>query len=204
MSEDLKAHWESLYAAKAPDQLSWYQAEPTLSVQLLKQTKLKPGSIAVDLGSGVSPMVGALLAKDFMVTAVDISAPALEKAQAALGEKAKEVEWVVADACEWRPNQVFDLWHDRAVFHFMTTPEQRAGYMKALKAGLKPGGIALMATFALDGPEMCSGLDVQRYDADTLMAAFGPGFTLLAQDMEYHRTPKGAKQKFNYFLIRRG
>jgi SAM-dependent methyltransferase len=204
MSEDLKAHWEEVYTTKAIDAVSWFQTEPTLSMQLVAQAKLRPGSIAVDLGSGASPIVGALLARDFMVTAVDISAPALEKAKAALGEKAREVEWVVADATEWRPNQVFDLWHDRAVFHFMTTPEQRAGYLKALKAGLKPGGILLMATFALDGPEMCSGLDVLRYDADTLMATLGPGFTLIAQDMEHHRTPKGSKQKFNYFLIRRG
>jgi SAM-dependent methyltransferase len=201
---DPRTHWETLYAEKAPDQVSWYQAAPTLSLTLLSHAKLRPGSIAVDLGSGASPMVGALLAKDLMVTAVDISASALEAAKLALGDKAGEVEWVVADACEWRPNQVFDLWHDRAVFHFMTTPELRAGYLKALKAGLKPGGLIIMATFALDGPEQCSGLAVQRYDADTLVKALGPGFTLVEQAMEHHRTPKGSKQKFNYFLIRRG
>jgi SAM-dependent methyltransferase len=204
MTEDLRSHWETLYTDKAPDQVSWYQAAPTLSLTLLAQAKLRPGSMVADLGSGVSPVVGALLAKGHLVTAVDISAPALAKAKQALGEESGEVEWVVADVCHWRPNQVFDLWHDRAVFHFMTTPEQRAGYLQALKAGLKPGGSLVMATFALDGPESCSGLDVQRYDADTLMQALGPGFTLLARDQEHHKTPKGSKQKFNYCLIRRG
>jgi hypothetical protein len=114
------------------------------------------------------------------------------------------VEWVVADVTQWQPNQVFDLWHDRAVFHFMVTPEQRAGYVAALKAGLKPGGFAVMATFALNGPEKCSGLPVQRYDGAGLLAALGPEFTLLAEAREEHKTPWDSVQKFNYCLFRRG
>ena len=201
---DFNAHWSKVYTDKAPDEVGWFQAAPTLSLQLIGQAKLKPGAVVVDLGSGVSPLVGALVAKDYMVTAVDISAPALDKAKVALGDKASQVEWVAADVTQWRPNQVFDLWHDRAVFHFMATPEQRAGYLAALRAGLKPGGFAVMATFAPDGPEKCSGLPVQRYDSVGLLAALGPEFTLLAEAREEHKTPWDSVQKFNYFLFRRG
>jgi trans-aconitate methyltransferase len=136
------------------------------------------------------------------VTVLDIAAPALAAAQARLGKKAADVTWEVADITAWLPQRRYDIWHDRAVFHFLITAEQRAAYLRALGQGLAADGLAIIATFAPDGPEKCSGLPVERYDAEKLARTLGPGFRLEASWREEHRTPWGSVQAFTWCVLR--
>lgn len=199
---DSKQHWDEVYAQKAEDAVSWFQPRPDISLELIDAAGLKPGDPIVDVGGGASRLVDQLLAQGHQdVTVLDVAAAALEKSRARLGEAADSVHWVVADITRWRPERRYRLWHDRAVFHFLTAPEDRLAYRRALEVGLMSGGTAIVASFALDGPERCSGLPVQRYSPDTLAAELGPAFKLLERRQEEHTTPMGRVQRFQYSMF---
>lgn len=203
-----RRHWEDVYTNKATDELTWYQPRPDISLELIEEASgvAMDGPVRViDVGGGASTLVDYLLEEGGYEPAVlDIAPAALERARERLGERADRVDWVVADVTEpLDALGAYDIWHDRAVFHFLTGPEQRAAYLSNLRDHLEPGGFAVMATFALDGPETCSGLPVQRYSAETLADEFGEAFELVESRREQHPTPWGGEQSFVYGLFRR-
>ena len=198
-----KQHWEDVYSAKASNEVSWYQSIPDTSLSLIRASKAgsAAGSAAkiIDIGGGASTLADHLLAEGFRdVTVLDISEAAIEQARQRLGTRASQIHWLVADIVSWRPQTRYDLWHDRAVFHFLTNPEDRRAYVAALKATLRPGGTVILATFAPDGPERCSGLPVCRYSPEMLAAELGAELTLVQTIAEDHHTPSGAVQPFIY------
>lgn len=197
-------HWQQVYQTKAPDSVSWYQPTAARSLTLLREGGLGPQSAVIDVGGGASRLVDALLDEPVgSITVMDLSEAALGLTRQRLGERTREVTWLVGDITKVSlPAQAYDLWHDRAVFHFMTTPESRQAYLQRLQHALRPGGHVVMSTFAEDGPERCSGLPVQRYSRQELMHALGPRFVLLAHERELHTTPSGAQQAFNHALLR--
>jgi trans-aconitate methyltransferase len=197
-------HWQKVWRDKTPEAVSWFQADPTPSLAMIDAAGVTPAASVVDVGGGASALVDRLLERGFAdVTVLDIAEPALAHARARLGERAAQVAWVCADATAWRPGRRFDLWHDRAVFHFLTELEQRRAYVAVLEQALVPGGQAVFATFAPDGPDRCSGLPVQRYDCPALAAALGPGFTLVEKRAQDHLTPAGSVQRFCWCRFRR-
>ncbi|OYW99942.1 MAG: SAM-dependent methyltransferase [Rhizobiales bacterium 32-66-8] len=203
MIEDRKAHWESVYQTKTDDQVSWTENDPALSLDLLNAAGLNPAHALIDVGGGASRLVDRLAQRQQgNITVLDLSAAALERARARLGA-AENIAWIVADITAWQPSRHYDFWHDRAVFHFLTDPADRRAYLAALSAALPSGGVAVFGTFALDGPEKCSGLPVMRYDAAGLAAVLGAGFTLLAERRHDHTTPWGATQHFQFSTFRK-
>lgn len=203
MQPDGQEHWTRVYEEKAPASVSWYQPTPEPSLSALKRLRASEPSSLIDVGGGASNLVDALLERGWKdVTVLDIAAPALEAAKARLGPLADKVHWEVADITEWHPDRTYDVWHDRAVFHFLTEPKQRDAYRRALLAGLAPGGLVIMATFALDGPERCSGLPVKRYDAEGLAEEMSDTLRLIEGWREEHVTPWGATQSFNWCAFR--
>lgn len=203
MADDRKSHWEQVYTTKADDSVSWFEESPAFSVALIEAASPARGS-AIDIGGGASRMPEALLELGFTdVACLDLSAAALDVAQRRMGSLADRVRWIVADITEWLPDRTYDLWHDRAVLHFLTTPEAQAHYGAALRAGLAPGGIAVIGTFAPDGPERCSGLPVMRHDGQSLAAIFGDGFELVSETRHDHQTPGGSVQRFQFSIFRR-
>ncbi|HEU5399615.1 MAG TPA: class I SAM-dependent methyltransferase [Gammaproteobacteria bacterium] len=199
---DSKRHWHEVYAQKAEDAVSWFQPRPDISLALIAAAGLDPLDPIVDVGGGASRLVDNLLAEGHRdVTVLDVAAAALEKSRARLDTAKDSVHWVVADITRWRPERRYRLWHDRAAFHFLTTSEDRLAYRRALEAGLMPGGTAIIASFAIDGPERCSGLPVQRYSPDTLAAELGPTFKLMERHQEEHTTPAGRVQHFQYSVF---
>jgi ubiquinone/menaquinone biosynthesis C-methylase UbiE len=201
----LKTHWEHIYQAKAPTQVSWYQEHSLQSLQLIMGTGIpKTGSI-IDVGGGSSTLIDDLLAKGYQqISVLDISAAALEVAKQRLGARANDVTWLEANILQIRlPQYEYDLWHDRAVFHFLTQPEDRRLYVNVVKEAVKPGGHVIVATFASDGPERCSGLQVSRYEPESLHQEFGDSFILLDSTREIHHTPFGTEQKFIYCYCRK-
>lgn len=196
-------HWHKVYTEKQPHDVSWYQAAPEQSLQALDRFGADPSQSLIDIGGGASTLVDVLLERGWRdLTVLDIAAPALAAAQDRLGDKAAGVAWDVADITAWQPPRRYDIWHDRAVFHFLTQPQQRAAYVRALGDGLVAGGLAIIATFAPDGPEKCSGLAVERYDADKLSRTLGPGFSLEASWRAEHLTPWGTAQAFTWCVLR--
>ena len=201
---DPREHWRSVYQAKRPDEVSWYQASPEPSLAALDRIGATPASSLVDIGAGASRLADALLDRGWNdVTLIDIAEPALEATRVRLGDRAGQVRWQVADIRHWRPDRSFDVWHDRAVFHFLTSADDRRLYKRALLEGTHPGSHVIIATFALDGPEQCSGLPVQRYDATSLADEFGDGFELVDSWPETHRTPWDAGQSFQWVIFER-
>jgi trans-aconitate methyltransferase len=199
-----KAHWETVYTTKGENEVSWFQENPAPSLELIDLGGSTSESAIVDIGGGASRLVDSLVARGFnRVTVLDISEAALEVAKARLGTRASRVQWVVADVTEWCPTQTFDVWHDRAAFHFLTESADKAAYVSRLKAAVMPGGCVIIGTFALDGPERCSGLLVSRYDAASLAATFGQGFELIDTRRHEHATPSGVAQKFQFSTFRR-
>ncbi len=194
-----------MYTTKQPTEVSWYQAEPTRSLALLREFGAGPDPTIVDIGGGDSTFVDAVvLARLGRVTVLDISGAALARARKRLGTRADEVTWVEADVTDAAlPARAFDVWHDRAVFHFLTQAADRVRYVAAAAAALRPGGTLLIATFAPDGPSRCSGLEVERYDAEGLAREFGEAFVLLRGLADVHRTPSGAEQRFTVAAFRR-
>jgi ubiquinone/menaquinone biosynthesis C-methylase UbiE len=199
---DPKGHWETVYTSKSLSEVSWYQQEAVVSLELITLAAPSPESAIVDVGGGASTLVDSLIGRGHRnVTVLDIAAPAIEAARGRLGAKAGMASWIVANALTYpfAPSSV-DVWHDRAVFHFLTSRKDRRDYVAQVARAVRPHGHVIVATFAADGPTRCSGLDVCRYDAPGLHREFGPSFDLLAQFREEHVTPSGAHQWFQYCL----
>jgi len=203
MSEERQQHWEEIYQGKASGEVSWYQEYPDISLQLIDLAGIGADAPLIDVGGGASVLVDNLLLKGFTRVAVlDISSIALECARQRLAVKADLVEWLVADVTHFQPKHRFALWHDRAVFHFLTDEKDRQRYIEVLRAALQEGGYLVLATFALDGPAQCSGLPVERYDTAKMQTVLGESFTLLESHREIHVTPAGKEQRFTYALFR--
>jgi ubiquinone/menaquinone biosynthesis C-methylase UbiE len=198
-------HWEKVYASKATDAVSWFQQHAQLSLELIAATGVGKSAAIIDVGGGASNLVDDLLALGYAnLHVLDISAAALFATKHRLGTRAAEIKWLVADITRADFQAAyFDVWHDRAVFHFLVTPEERAAYIAIVLRSVKPGGHVIIATFAEDGPTQCSGLPVMRYSASSLQAEFGDSFSLLHQQKESHRTPTGVLQKFVYCYFRK-
>lgn len=197
---DHKEHWNEVYKTQAPDDVSWYQTRPTTSLHLIKASGVAKDRGVIDVGAGASALVDFLLDGGFTKLAVlDISAIALQHARQRLGVRAAGVEWFEADVTDFRPPHRFGLWHDRAVFHFLTDPADRREYVETMSRALTPDGHVIIATFAIEGPLKCSGLDVARYDALSLAAELGAGFQLREQVDENHLTPWNTEQRFSFF-----
>ncbi|MGH9350706.1 MAG: class I SAM-dependent methyltransferase [Terriglobia bacterium] len=196
-----KQHWESIYASKSDGDLSWTQPEPRLSLSLIEEAC--PRGRIVDVGGGTSSLAAKLLDAGYSAAVLDISEAALSRARMRLGSREGEVSWIAADVTASPDLGTFDVWHDRAVFHFLTGPADRAAYVALMARTVPRGGHVVIATFALDGPEKCSGLDVCRYDGSTLAAALGKEFSLLKSERELHLTPHGKPQSFQYSLFLR-
>ena len=200
-----KDHWENVYTTKSAEGVSWFQAHANQSLDLIRDTGVAANAAIIDVGGGASTLVDDLLRNHYRaVTVLDLSAAALNAARARLGALAAQVCWLEGDITELAlPLQAFDVWHDRAVFHFLTTATQRQRYVSQVLHAVKPGGHVIIATFAEDGPLQCSGLPVMRYDPSQLHAEFGSPFTLLRHEREDHRTPFGTVQKFVYCYCRK-
>jgi SAM-dependent methyltransferase len=197
-------HWQNVYSTKPSTTVSWFQAEATPSLEAIKKLSLGGPASFIDIGGGASTLVDALLDKNWSdVSVLDIAESALAVPKARLGFAAGQVNWIVADITKWQPTRQYDVWHDRAVYHFLTEPAQRLAYREVLQSSVKQGGHVILATFALDGPEKCSGLPVQRHDAVSAMRELGPDFELLDTWPQAHTTPGGNVQKFNWCLFRR-
>jgi SAM-dependent methyltransferase len=197
-------HWNRVYSTKQDEDVSWFEPLPEQSIRMLEAAGVNAASCVVDIGGGNSRLVDHLIGRGLTcLTVLDVSAAALESARGRLGEAALVPVWVEADVTgDWSISPV-DIWHDRAVFHFLTTPDERTRYVEHLVATLKPGGSAVVATFALDGPERCSGLPVARYSPETLAAALGSALTLVDSIAWRHATPFGTTQPFQYSIFRR-
>jgi SAM-dependent methyltransferase len=203
-SDSRQSHWENVYTTKSENEVSWFQDNPAPSLALIKEVGAKPASAIIDVGGGASRLVDHLIGDGFHdVTVLDLSAAALETAKARLGERAGHAHWLVADATSWQPARAYDVWHDRAAFHFLTEARDREAYFARLRQALKIGGHAIIATFAADGPEKCSGLPVERYDAARLAKMLGSGFKLLRSERNDHATPWGAQQRFQFSAFQR-
>lgn len=199
-----KNHWENIYKARQVDQVSWFQEHAELSLQFIRSTSEPLDAHIIDVGGGASVLVDDLLHAGYSnLSVLDISGAALKAAQARLGKLAAQVHWIEADVTQLQlPEASVDVWHDRAVFHFLTDPQDRARYVELVRRAVKPGGHVIIATFAEDGPLKCSGLDIVRYRPQTLHGEFGAGFDLLKSESEVHHTPSGAEQKFIYCYCR--
>lgn len=196
-------HWDRAYHEKGPQGVSWFQPRPGVSLELIGQSGADRQSGVIDVGGGASNLVDHLLDAGYTSLAVlDVSPRAMSEAQSRLGRRAAEVQWIESDVTTFVPSRRFGVWHDRAVFHFLTEPGDRQKYVAALRQAVLPGGAAIIATFAPDGPARCSGLEVVRYDESLMCSELGPGFALQAVRREAHRTPWGAEQRFAYFLLR--
>jgi len=201
---DPKAHWERVYNTKQPLELSWFEPKATLSLALIQDAAPNRDANIIDIGAGASTLVDGLLDAGYRsITVLDLSAAALAQSQQRLGDRARAVSWREADVLTADlPAHAFDVWHDRAVFHFLTDPADRARYVAQVRHAVRVGGHVLVATFAEDGPSRCSGLDVARYSADTLHGEFGDDFRIVASRHATHHTPWGARQAFTYCLCR--
>ena len=199
-----QSHWENVYTTKGENEVSWYQQSPAPSFELIMQAGATHASAIIDIGGGASRLVDHLVDHGFEdITVLDLSAAALEAARRRLESRADRVHWVVADATAWEPVKAYDIWHDRAAFHFLTDENDRAAYIARLARGVKAGGHAIIGTFALDGPEKCSGLPVARYDSASLTLALGSEFRLVDTRRHEHATPWGSRQMFQFSVFRR-
>lgn len=203
MTEDRKSHWEAVHSTKAPEEVSWYQAEPEPSLSLILGSGPALDRGVIDIGAGASRLPDALVAAGLRdIVALDIAASALEQLRARLGPEAP-VRYVVADVLDWQPPRRFGVWHDRAVFHFLTEAVDRARYAETLQAATEPGSRIIIGTFAPDGPERCSGLPVMRHDAASIGRSLGPAFRLVESLRHEHRTPHGTIQPFTFAIFER-
>jgi len=199
-----RAHWENVYQAKAADAVSWFQPSARQSLEMINAAGIEATAPIIDVGGGASVLIDELLGEGFSdVTALDIAAPALKLSQERLGSRACLVHWIVADVLAWKPQRSYGLWHDRAVFHFLTDPQDRMNYRDIVEHALAPNGWLILATFAESGPERCSGLPVHRWSAEALAAEWSDGFELIQTLGEEHRTPSGAVQPFTWCRFRR-
>ena len=203
-SANRQAHWESVYTSKGENEVSWFQESPAPSSDLIVQAGATHASAIIDIGGGASRLVDYLVEQGFEdVTVLDLSAAALEAARRRLEGRADRVHWIVADATAWEPVKAYDIWHDRAAFHFLTDESDRAAYIARLTKGVREGGHAIIGTFALDGPEKCSGLPVARYDGASLGQTLGAAFKLVRTQRHEHATPWDSRQIFQFSVFRR-
>lgn len=202
---DSKKHWEDFYRSKAPDAVSWYRPHLDISLTLICEAVSDRSAAIIDVGGGESTLVDDLLQRGYRnLTVLDMSAVALNATKQRLGSIAGQIAWVESDITVVDlPEHRYDVWHDRAVFHFLTEPSQRDAYIHALTRALKPDGRVVIATFGPLGPNRCSGLDVSRYDAQQLSHEFGPGFELVTSTLEDHHTPASSSQQFLYCRFRK-
>ncbi len=201
----IRNHWRDVYVAKSPEQVSWFEDSPRSSIESLEKVGLVPSRSIIDVGGGASRLADALLERGWHdITVIDIAETSLGASQERLGREAAAVKWLVGDIRNWRPDRPYDIRHDRAVFHFMTATSDRIGYKAALAAGTRAGSYVIIATFATDGPDMCSGLPVRRYDATGLAADLGPDFVPIDDWRETHVTPWGAEQPLQWGVFKRG
>jgi 2-polyprenyl-3-methyl-5-hydroxy-6-metoxy-1,4-benzoquinol methylase len=201
---NVRTHWEKIYTTKVPDQVSWYRPHLETSLGLITRSASDRTASIIDVGGGESTLVDDLLEKGFQnITVLDVSQAAIDVNKTRLRERAKDVHWIIADITQvdLEP-RAYDVWHDRAVFHFLTVPEQRAAYVRQVVRSVKPGGHVIVSTFGPEGPTKCSGLDVVRYDADSLHDEFGARFRLVESSKEMHQTPFGSTQQFLYCYCR--
>ncbi len=202
-STSRKTHWEQVYQDKPVDQVSWFQREPRRSLELIEASSTAKDAPIIDVGAGASVLVDQLLLNGYTdLSVLDISKNALDISKRRLGNHATDVAWLVDDVTEFQPGRSFALWHDRAVFHFLTDPSQQSAYRSALMRALASGGQAIIGTFAVDGPLRCSGLEIAQYDAASMQAVMGADFTLLQESRESHTTPAGSIQNFAWFRLR--
>ncbi len=201
MTSDPQEHWQTVYETKAPTDVSWYQPVPQRSLALIQSTGLPLSAALLDVGGGTSTLVDHLLAAGFSdITVLDVALSALEATVARLGTAGTPIQMIAADVTAWQPPRRYDLWHDRAVFHFLVDAALRERYLAVLRSAIAPGGYLVMATFGPEGPTRCSGLDVRRYSAAELSAVLGPAFRRVTSDIEDHTTPGGNVQQFMYGL----
>jgi len=203
---DVKKHWDKVYATKAPESVSWYRAQLETSLALIERAAVARSASIIDIGGGESTLVDDLLLRGFKtLNVLDVSPTAIEVTKKRLGTAAKQVRWLVGDIVEIELEpHAYDLWHDRAVFHFLTTPERRLAYVRQVTRAVRPGGHVIVSTFGPEGPTKCSGLDVMRYDAQSLHGEFGGHFRLVESSKELHETPFGTTQQFLYCYCRLG
>lgn len=198
-------HWERVYQTRSTTEVSWYRAHLERSIESIRRVAPAPGSAVIDVGAGASTLVDDLIAAGYTdLTILDVSPTALEASRRRLGQHADSVHWLEGSVLEIAlPPQRFDVWHDRAVFHFLTDSEHRGRYAQQMTSAVRAGGHALIATFGPEGPLRCSGLEVVRYDAATLAHEFSEGFRLVAWSIEDHTTPAAVRQQFLYTLFER-
>ena len=197
------AHWDAAYAL-GDDTRSWFEEHPGMSLRMLDAAGVSAADAVIDVGGGASPLAGALLDRGFGdLTVLDISAAGMRHAQDRLGARAGHVHWLTADVLSWNPRRRYRAWHDRAVFHFLTTDEDRQQYLRTLDAATAPGAVAVVGCFARDGPRQCSGLPVARYGPGDLAAELGRGWAVVTEDREEHITPNGLTQPFTWIALRR-
>jgi 2-polyprenyl-3-methyl-5-hydroxy-6-metoxy-1,4-benzoquinol methylase len=197
-------HWQGVYQEKGEYKVSWYQETAAVSLALIRASGAGPNSEIIDIGGGASRLIDHLVREGYCdLTVLDLSEAAMSITKARLGEQAAAVRWIAADVTEWQPGRQYDLWHDRAAFHFLTQAADRAAYVQRLSKALKPGGHVIIGTFALDGPERCSGLPVMRHDGASLSDALGGSFKLVESRRDDHNTPMGSVQRFQFSLFRR-
>jgi trans-aconitate methyltransferase len=197
-----QAHWQSVYANKAEREVSWFQDDLQPSLALIEEVG-STSSAVIDIGGGASRLAESLWNRGFLdITVLDLSSAAFAAAKTRIGGGSERIEWIVADVTTWKPSRTYDVWHDRATFHFMVAKSDRAAYLSRLASALRAGGHAIIATFAPDGPEQCSGLPVRRYDAEALGQILGSDFRLVSTRRREHVTPWGTTQPFQFSVFR--
>ena len=197
--EDRKQHWNQVYENKKATEVSWYEPMPETSLDYITECKLKKDAAIIDIGGGDSFLAEFLIGRGYTdITVVDISESAINRARQRLGEKADEIKWIVADAAEFKPDRQYDLWHDRAAFHFLTEDEKVEKYLKTIKEAVKPGGYVVLGTFSETGPTKCSGLEIRQYSISEMQALFAEGFTTMSCKNVDHTTPSGGTQNFTF------
>jgi SAM-dependent methyltransferase len=197
-------HWDGVYRSRSPTGVSWYEASPARSLELIHATGVQAGDGLIDVGGGMSFLVDELLREGFTdVSVLDISGQALQRLRERLGAQAASVRFLEQDVTAFEPERRYSLWHDRAVFHFLVEPTGRLRYVEALRRAVLPGGHVIIATFGPDGPQQCSNLPVARYDAAALAERLGSEFKLMDSSLTAHRTPRGSEQQFLYCRFRR-
>jgi 2-polyprenyl-3-methyl-5-hydroxy-6-metoxy-1,4-benzoquinol methylase len=201
---NVETHWEKIYREKAPDAVSWYRPHLETSLALIEKAAPERGVSIIDVGGGESTLVDDLVAHGYQnITVLDVSRIAIDVTKKRLGSASEGVQWIATDIVNGElATNAYDVWHDRAVFHFLTTMDQRVAYIRQVARAVKPGGHVLVSTFGPEGPTKCSGLEVVRYDAESLHAEFGVRFRMLDSIKELHHTPFGTTQQFLYCLCR--
>ena len=197
---DRRTHWQKIYQDKSSLNASWYQKEPMFSLELIRSAKVATNNPIIDVGCGASVLVDHLIKESFTnLTVLDISANALASTKKRLGDSANNIDWFLDDITKFDAPKKFSLWHDRAVFHFLTDHSDRKNYVKVLKNSLRIEGHLIISTFAIGGPEKCSGLEIVQYDSEKIIAEFGEDFELIEERKEVHITPSNKEQKFIFF-----